>query len=384
MLFKSVSSYNLLKGHFQMNYSIEEIYCLVGKDDYVAGLTFKYESDAFNKYGQHITVVFVYSQFERIEMDKLIQVPFLNKNGWVKANYLGTDLEPDKVELLLKEGIYSGDIAEILFFNRHKKNTFHSKEKRELAKIEIPIRSLPKGGDFNWIYGFTKRLVSEGKGQSPKERAFYLAGKLYYEPEDLTKEELSEIDNSGTIDEQVEWEFLKIKFSREDISDVEKKQLIKLYSKKKNEDLVLLDKYLKQTGSSLKKLATENIDQAVKLSISVLYFRERTININAQYPIYIDLDGYLHIYMRHVEEFKVNSHFEHKDNFQWDEKDVLRVMGQIIKQIDNEYQEFRKTKPDQRFSKYGRQSIYFEGDYYTFHIELNGRISTFHKNRKDF
>jgi len=34
-----------------MNYTIEEIYLLVGKDDKTAGLTFKYGSDAFKKYG---------------------------------------------------------------------------------------------------------------------------------------------------------------------------------------------------------------------------------------------------------------------------------------------------------------------------------------------
>jgi hypothetical protein len=87
--------------------------------------------------------------------------------------------------------------------------------------------------------------------------------------------------------------------------------------------------------------------------------------------------------MRQVEEFQVNKHFEHKDNFLWKEEDVFNVMGHVIEQIDKEYQQYRDEKPEQRFSKYGPQSLYFQGDYYTFHIEPNGRISTFHRNKKE-
>ena len=367
----------------KVDYTIEEIYCLVGKEDHVAVLTFKHESDAFAKYGSSITVVFVYTQSEREEMDRLIQVEKFSKKGWVKAKSLDSNLEQSKADLLLSEGVYSEDIAEIFFLNSPKENTFHSKERREMTKIEIPFKSLPKGGDFDWMYGFSKRLVSEGIGQCPKERSFYLAGKLYYEPENLTNEEFSDVFNSGVLNEQIEWEFLKIKYDREEISDEEKGRLAELSDKKIEKDITILDKYLKQAGSGLKKLINENREQAVKLLVKVSHFQERTLNISAKYPVYIDLEGYLHIYMRHVEEFQINQHFEHKDNFQWDENDILIVMGKVIQQIDSEYQEFRDVKPDQRFSKYGGQSAYFAGDYYTLHIELNGRISTFHKNRKN-
>lgn len=365
-----------------MNYTIEEIYCLVGKDDKTSGLTFKFESEAYNLYGSFITVVFVYTQYEREEMDILVQTTPFSKSGRIKAKYLGAELPPDKVDRLLNEGIYSGDIAEILFYNAPSKNTFHSKEKRKLNKIEIPMRTQPKGRDLDWMYGFTKKLNNDGIGQCPRERSFYLAGKLFYEQENLTSEENEEIFGEGKIDEDVEWELLQMKYIREEISDEEKRRLVELYDEKKRESISLLDNYLKQAGSSLKKLSTENIIQAAELLMKVMHFLERRINEMGKHPIYIDLDSYLHIYMRHVEEFQVNKHFEHKDNFQWNEDDVFNIMGHVIEHIDEEYQEFRQEKPTQRFSKYGRQSVYFEGDYYTFHIEPNGRISTFHKNKK--
>jgi len=366
-----------------MNYTIEEIYYLVGKDDKTAGLTFKNGSEAYKMYGSSITVVFIYTQSEREEMDKLIQNSPYNGEGRIKAKYLGSKLIEGKVKHLLYEGINSTEIEEISIFDNPLNNTFHSKKKRELNKIKIPIQALPKGQDLSWMYGFSKKLANDGIGQCPRERTFFLAGKLYFEPELISIEENNEIFNGGVIDEQIEWEFLQMKYFREEISEEEKKRVVELWSEKKRSSISILDKYLKEAGSSLKKLATENIIQASNLFSKVFDFRERRLNVNGKHPIYINLDSYLHIYMRHVEEFKVNKHFENKDNFQWNEDDVFDVIGHVIKYIDNEYQKFREDKPSQRFSKFGKQSVYFEGDYYTFHIEANGRINTFYKNRKE-
>jgi len=365
-----------------MNYTIEEIYCLVGRDDKTAGLTFKYDSDGYKIFGSFITVLFLYSQKEREKMDKLIQTEPFSNSGWIRAKFLGTKLDDEKVELLQKKGIFSEDIAEILYFNSPAKNTFHSTAKREVNTLNIKTETQPKGGDFDWMYGFSKRLVQDEIGFCPKERAFYLAGKMYYEPENLTDEENTEIYTDTGITQPIEWELLQIKYIREDISDEEKKTLGKLYTEKKRQCLDLLDNYLKQAGSSLKKLSNENQDQAVNLFSKVLYFKERRLNVTGKFPIYIDLDSYLHIYMRHVEEFKVNKHFEHKDNFQWDEENVFFVMKEVIIEIQEEYQKFKETNPEKRYSRYGEYSLYFQGDYYTFHIEPNGRVSTFHKNRK--
>ena len=366
-----------------MNYTLEEIYQLVGKEDKAAGITFKAGSEAFNNYGNFITAVFIYTQKEREELDQLIKNKPYNKCGYFRAKYLGRDLSEDKVNQLLTIGISSQDIVEILYVQEPSKNTFHSSEKREMIKINVPFNSLPKGRDLDWMYGFSKNEVNEGIGQSPKEYAFYLAGKLYYEPESITEEETLHIYNKkGDFDVKIEWEYLQIKYFREELNDDEKKRLAELYGIKKKEGYDILNEYLQQAGSGLKKLVKENVDQAVDLLMKIMQFKERRLTVTSKHPIFLDLDSYLHIYMRHVEEFQVNKHFEHKDNFQWNEEDVFRVMGKVIKEVEIEYQHFREELPDRRYSRYGDQSLYFQGDYYTFHIESNGRVSTFHKNRK--
>lgn len=367
-----------------MNFSLEQIYKLVGKEDRVSTLTFKEGSDALQNFGDFLTVVFLYNQSEREEMDRLIKDEKSNNYGWIRANYLGHELYTDKIEQLLVDGINSEDIIEIFHFpSALKTNTFHSTKKRKIKKHIITMGTLPKGGDLGWMYGFQKRLAENGTGVSPQERCFYLACKLFCEPENLSDQELKEVyGDDGNILRSIEFEFLQIKQKHEEIGEVEEQILDKLLQMRYDEKVQKLDYYLNEAGSSLKKLSERNPSQATELLMKVEHFNEKRLSVNGRYPIYIDVDSYLHIYMRHVEEFKINKHFEHKDNFQWEEDDVFLVMGNIIREIEVDYQKFREENPSLIYSKYGNQSIYFEGDYYTFPIESNGRISTFHKNRK--
>jgi hypothetical protein len=367
-----------------MRYSTEDIYRLVGREDKTAGITFRPGTKSYELYGDFITVVFVYTQSEREELDKRLQDENNSTSGQVRAKHLVGELSETQIKLLETDGISSDDIIEILYFKAPEKNTFHSKDKREITKLEIQTSPLPKGRDYDWMYGFKKQLVEQGIGLCPRERNFYLAGKYYYEPDNLTENEVNEIFLGGsTMSELVEWEFLAIKYFREEISAKEKARLGELIGKRKKEHYEILDYYLKQAGSSLKKLVKENIEQAVDLFMKVSDFKERRLNVTGKTPIYIDLDSYLHIYMRHVEEFKVTSHFEDKDNFQWNEEDVFSVMGHVIEATNKEIQIHFDKSPSTRYSRYGKESAYYEGDYYTFHIEPTGRVSTFHKNRKE-
>jgi hypothetical protein len=48
---------------------------------------------------------------------------------------------------------------------------------------------MPNGGGLRWMYGFKKRQVLDEVDLNPQERHFYLAGKILFEPEELTDTE---------------------------------------------------------------------------------------------------------------------------------------------------------------------------------------------------
>ena len=366
-----------------MDYTIEKIYKIVGRFDYVATLTLKKNSEAFKKYGDTLTVQFMYDQFEREKLDKLIEQDESSTNGKVKAKEIIFQLSDEENKQLQKEGINSQDITDIMYF-ASPKNTFHDKEKRKIQKHIIEFKPLPKGGDYGWIMGFYERLVKENVGLCPQEKNLYLAGRLLFDSENLSENEKSEIyDADEHIKKDIELELLTMKKKIEIIEENESIKLSELQKKKFSTRNNALDTYLKLAGSSLMKLTKENAEQAALMLTKVQRFNERRLNVAGKYPIFIDVDSFLHIYLRHVEEFKVNQHFENKDNFQWDIDDVFSVMQTVIQEIEDDYQKFREAKPNTKYSKYGAQSQYYQGDYYTFHIEPTGRVSTFHKNRKE-
>lgn len=366
-----------------MDYTLEEIYLLVGREDKTASVWFKYGSESYAIYGSYVTVLFEYTQKERESLDRLVtKEPFEGK-GYIKARFLGMDINQELIDRIKKEGINSEDISSIQYFIHPRANTFHSKETREIKTLNIQTESRPKGGDLGWMYGFKKKLLRDGVGLTPYERSFYLAGKFYFEPDSLTDSEKAEaFQVSGTLNEAVEWEYLQMRYHRDEITPEQMTRLGILLKKSKKLAFDKLNHYLTEAGSSMGRLWKANPEKAAELYAKVHHYNDRRIGIGGKKPIYLDIDGYLHIYMRHAEEMKVNAHFEHKDNFQWKEADILTVMKHVIAQVNAEVQAYFEANPQGRYSRYGNQSLYFEGDYYTFHIENDGRISTFHKNKK--
>lgn len=370
---------------FKSKYFIENIYEYVGREDRVATLSFFPDSESYKLYGNHLTVIFEYSQKERLELDERIKDKNVKSVGYIKVKYLGFELGEEAIKKLTENGIYSEDIAALVTMNGFERNTFHSEEKRTIKTHIIKMISKPKGGDYDWIYGFAKRQVKEGVDFSPNERNLYLACKYYYEPEQLTKEEKAEMfcDTGDKLKDNIEREYLAIKYHRLEINDNELKRHVELYfslSKERNE---LLDKYLIQSGSSLKKLEAENEELAKELKGKVLSFKDRSLNFGNKHSIYLDLDSYLHIFMRHVEEMQVNEHFAHKDNFQWNLDDVMTVIQHVIEKVNPEFQEYVENNKGKQFKKYGDQAVYFEGDYYAVYIAANGRLESLFKIKKN-
>ena len=108
-------------------------------------------------------------------------------------------------------------------------------------------------------------------------------------------------------------------------------------------------------------------------------FHQKRYNNTGKYPLFLDLKGYVHILLRHIEEARFKNKFENKTKFQYDEKDLEIVMSEVLSLVNKDYQEFRESYPAESFAKKDEDAYKFNGDYYAVIINPNGSIASFYK-----
>jgi hypothetical protein len=365
------------------NYTLEKIYDLVGRNDYTSTITFRSNSQSEKLYGNKLTIVFLYTQQEREGLENNIKKGVVGNHGYVKAKYLLFDLPDTKIKELEKVGVNSNDITDIewLPYTEHR-NTYGSKEKRHINTIAIESKPCGYENDILWMYGALKTYKEKGIGLCPEEQTNYLAYKLILEPTKLTEEEKADIyDAEGKMNEDVAYVYLGFKCVTLNISKEEIVDLMRLCQKRYTKRMGILNDRLKDIGCSIEKLKITEPDKANFLINAVRRFHEKRYNTYGNYPLYLNLEGFLHIYLRHVEDLQIGSQYAHKDKFQLYEKDIEAVISRVLHGINTDYQVYKSDHPTQRYGKYGKDSYYLLGDYYTIQVNEDGSIGTFYKNR---
>lgn len=347
--------YKQLEGFTQ-----EQLYLNGGREDSVFTLTLREESESSKKYGEEITVCFVYTRDERKALEKDSKA--LNDVPFAKAKLLvpyGKEYEETTKELL-EVGVDTKDIVQALVlppFDRN--NTFPSKEKRTPKVIEIPFQAQGKGRDIGWMYGFLKRLKEDKVGLMPEDEASYLAYKSILESELLSEEEKRSIcDKDGIMNDMVLRHYLLWKQDAEIITEEENEVLRKLKKKRFDGRIALLEKALRDQGLSLTKLRTDHPEQAALILSKVITFNDRSFNSSGRFPLYMNFETLLHIYLRHTEEMDVGGQFADRDKFQLEEKDILTVMNIVMRDLNDEYQAFKEKNPEGRFFRSGKMAYY--------------------------
>ncbi len=365
------------------NYTLEKIYDLVGRNDYTSTITFRSNSQSEKLYGNKLTIVFLYTQQEREGLENNIKKGVVGNHGYAKAKYLLFDLPDTKIKELEKVGVNSNDITDIewLPYTEHR-NTYGSKEKRHINTIAIESKPCGYENDILWMYGALKTYKEKGIGLCPEEQTNYLAYKLILEPTKLTEEEKADIyDAEGKMNEEVAYVYLGFKCVTLNISKEEIVDLMRLCQKRYTKRMGILNDRLKDIGCSIEKLKKTEPDKAYFLINAVRRFHEKRYNTYGKFPLYLNLEGFLHIYLRHVEDLQIGSQYAHKDKFQLYKKDIEAVISRVLHGINTDYQVYKSDHPTQRYGKYGKDSYYLLGDYYTIQVNEDGSIGTFYKNR---
>jgi len=358
----------------------EKLYNLAGRYDYVCTLSLKTGSPSEKIYGNELTVVFSYTLKERKSLE--IDASSLNTCPRIKAKYLVGDLKEEQIQQLQEQGIITQDIVELLVapFN-DKNNTYPSKELRTPKTLKIPFQLEGGGEDIYWMYGSLRKLKERGVGLSPNDESQYLAYKLIVEPNELSSEEQSLIfnDKHEISNNEVAWNYLIWKKEAGKLNATDERNLLILSQIRIAERIEYVDAELTKMGLSWQKLNQRYPSHAKIIGEKILRFNDISFNSSGKYPLYINFNSLIHIYLRHVKEMEVKEQFSDKDKFQLKEQDVLVVMKIVLKELNEEYQNYKKTNPKGRFYRKGMRAYYFNGDYYNVHVSENGCVETFYK-----
>lgn len=358
----------------------DQLYVYGGRFDSIFNLVLKHDSDSYQKYGEMVTVCFVYTLKERKALEENVNA--LNNKPLANAKLLDFDHDQGAAVTLLKEGINPHDIASIIVLPSTKENnTFPSKEMRKPDILEIPFEAEGNGMDIRWIYAFLKKLKAEEVGLMPEYKAQYLAYKLILEKEKLTKEEKEAIfDDEGRIcNNAVAFYYLHWRDDAGILSNEQRIQLNTLELNRFCERTRMIEKALNDIGLSIEKFVKGYPKQAGFLTEKIVNFCDSSFNTTGKFPLYLNFESFLHIYFRHVQEFNISSQFAGRDKFQIEEKDIMTVIDIVMGDLNDEYQSFKERNPNGRFYRKGEMAYYYNGDYYNVDVNPDGSISTFYK-----
>jgi len=111
------------------------------------------------------------------------------------------------------------------------------------------------------------------------------------------------------------------------------------------------------------------MDAAIKFRPSIL--------LHGKKQIYWDLESYLHIVMRHVKHFQMGRS-KKKTPFSYKPEELENLIEQVIKRVEGEYRTHKLEHPYKNFTRQGKMAVRFNGDYYHLRIAPDGRVIQFH------
>ena len=362
-------------------FTIEQIYSLVGRCDNTTSIVFRKGSNEEELYGNSLVGVFTFTKNERDNLELRISNSGDESYGKVKFCCYSPELSESQTNTLKDQGIDTRNIVSVSWVPcTRTENIYPSRQKRSLTPIKIANPIISKDNKMIWAYELLKRLVQEGTGLCPEERNRLLAYKTILDQDKLTDDEKSMIyDEKGNINEDIAFEYLRQKFSTFSITRKEMKQFGTILANRYHFRALILNDELTKTNISYEELRRDNATIAEYLMTKVQSFNQERYNTKGKYPLYLDVKGYAHILLRHVEEARFENKFGRKTRFQYDEDDLEVVMHGVLSVINVDYQKFKENHPNDSFVKKDDDSYYYNGDYYAIIVNPDGSIASFYK-----
>lgn len=360
----------------------ERLYEYVGRNAYVANYTLKPESDAFKKYGADFTGTIAYTQKEREALEQTYQSG--NKTyGIVRFNETNYQLGKEQIKRLREEGINITDIAFVYALPMPRENLYIKDSVRQPHRLEIPIPpNITLRDAVGMVQCLYEKCVKNNWELCPHEWNDYLATKLLCCPDDMTESEKQKSrDENGRIKEEIALAMLRIKKDYVGVLDEKDEEGLKYLARREwGRKLAAFETALQGSGTNFKQMRQKQPEQTAKLLAELMTFHPIRLNTLAhRHAIYLDLEGYLHILLRHVDETSVASQpIADKTKLMWGFEDLSYALKGVVGVIADEYDEKRDNQNGIIYWDHDK-SIEFGGDYYALRLSPEGRVMTWYR-----
>ena len=365
-------------------FTIEQIYFLVGRYDYTSSISIRKGSEEETMYGNCLVGVFEFPKADRDKLELRIKNSGKGVYGYIRFRCFLPEMSNGINKLLMNKGIDSKNIVAISWTPCTRiENIYPSSQKRTVTPIIIYSPTSSRNNSMIWAYELLKRLKQDKIGLCPEEENRYLAYKTILEPGALSIEERQKIyDKDGNMNLDISFECLKHKLdivSSKRKNKREIKKFANLLTIHYNSRISILNQELKEIKYDFEKLKGDYPELANYVITKVQDFHQKRFNNTGKFPLYLDIKGYVHMLLRHVEEARFKNKFENKTKFQYDEKDLEIVMSEVLSSINKDYQEFKENNPTESFVRKDEDAYKFNGDYYAVIVNPDGSIASFYK-----
>lgn len=366
----------------KFQFSVEELYAMYGQYEKYISIEFHKFSESAQKFGRNIAGVLAYRKSEREELEKVISeenVPRTNGYTKIDCSIYEKITEAQKTELI-ETGFKSGDIYEVLESDMPKIKSYNQSGRKEIPNT-ITVNVDPTDFDPNraFLWLFSKR-IKNGDILIEEEWSKFCGLSLYYEPGsekfDLIKEK--GFNENGVKKSMVRFYELEAKLYATDITKEEILEFNDFLKNRRIERTEAIKYEIKRSTNKRLETFEEKYPEIYReLQKSIVEFEtESLVHYEVVKPIYWDYEGYLHIYLRHCDELEIEGHFENKTKFQYNQKDIKRILKIAIEKLSPQINE--KLKEGKEFRVFGDRTLYFNGNHYSLHILSDGRVVAFH------
>lgn len=368
-------------------FSYEELYSMFGRFDNFVSIDFQRNSEAEKDFGSTIMGLFIYNRKEREDLNKVISassVSRTNKNVKFDPSE-NCNLTDEQRENLKRTGFLSGDIRVINhFIGDEKVDKYLVTEKKEIPNT-IPIK-IDMNDGFNWELMGYKLLSDRTKSNNPplinSETDEYYAYKIMYSENEITAKEWVNCiyePQTKNIRERIRFYILRSKMRRQLLfTPDEYKDLTEIFARRREERYNIVDKEIKKSASQkLKEVIASNQNLIDDIKREALFYETENLSTyGARHSVYLDLERYLHIFVRHFDEFQIGDWQTGKTAFQYNMKDVKRLLKLIIEKLQPQID--LAIEQDREISLFDKRAFYFNGNYYVIHIDKTGRLLSFY------